>query len=381
MNRTRLMLLILLLSLLPINIPAIAQSPNVGLLHVVRLQSPRQVPPGSVFTVKIDIEYAVRQNATIRAAIFRGVDQSEMIWQSDSLFVSGGGDKSWTINLTAPPTDGALQLSAYAYYRDGNQWLYLNDTTQGSSYKQITIRVSLNANLQIQLNAPEIQLTIGNLTERTSKSGDVTITLPIDRTYPISVPPIVQLQNSTRLVFGRWNDGSNQTRKVITLDGDIKLAGSYKTQYLLTLSSAVSDYSYARWYDADSKVTLQSKPTVQPGWPLEHLGLKYMFQGWSGDVASASPTINFTMNKPKTVNANFSIDLTPLILPTIISVGIAGGIILYIMKRKGARKSNSPDSEVAEPKVKCKNCGEPSEEGWTHCIRCGTKLTPETIDK
>lgn len=367
-----------LLTLLSFGTPVAAQAPNVGILHVVVFQSPRQVAPNSIFSVKFDVEYAVRENATIRAAIFGGAGQSDLIWQSDSLYVSGGGDKIWIINITAPPTEGALQLSAYAYYRDGNQWKFLNDTDHQSSYKQISIRVAKNANLLIQLNVPDLQLTVGNVTEKTSQAGDIAITLPVGKTYTISVPSVLQLQNSTQLVFRRWDDGINQSKRVILLDGDVKLVGSYKAQYLLHLNSIVSSYSYTKWYDADSKVTLQSLNSIPMNWPLGQLGLKYAFQGWSGDVNSASSEVNLTMNMPKTINANFSIDLTPLIFPTIFAAGVAGALILIMLRRKTPRTNDQPH-EVAKSKSLCQNCGEELEESWTHCIRCGAKLAPETV--
>jgi hypothetical protein len=380
LNHRHITTLLFILTLLSFTTPLAAQQINVGQLHVVEFQTPRQVSPNSIFSVKLDIEYAIHENATIRAAIFRGTDQIDPIWQSDALNVRGGGDQVWEINITAPPTDGTLQLSAYAYYRDGSQWKYLNETDHRSSYKQVSIRVSKNANLQIQLNVPNLQLTVGNLTEKTSEAGDLTITLPVGNTYPISVPSTVQLQNSTRLLFTSWDDGNNQTKRPMLLDGDVKLTGSYRTQYLLHLNSIATTYSYTKWYDANSKVTLESQNSIPMNWPFDQLGLKYDFQGWSGDVNSASSTINLTMNMPKTINANFSIDLTPLIPPTIIAAGIAGGLMLIALRRRATPRSrDQPLHQPAKPKPLCKNCGEDVQEDWTHCIRCGAKLTPETI--
>jgi len=380
LNRRHIPPILFILTILSFTAPVAAQAVNVGQLHVVEFRTPRQVSPNSIFTVKLDVEYAVHENATIRAAIFKGAGQSDLIWQSDALLIRGGGDQVWETNITAPPTDGTLQLSAYAYYRDGSQWKYLNDTDHRSSYKQVSIRVSKNANLQIQLNKPNLQLTVENLTQKTSEAGDVTITLPVGNTYTISVPSTMQLQNSTRLMFTRWEDGSNQTKRAILLDGDVKLTGSYKTQYLLHLNSIAANYSYTKWYDANSKVTLESPASLPMNWPLGQLGLKYDFHGWSGDVNSASPVINLTMNIPKTINANFSIDFTPLIFPAIFAAGIAGGLILIALKRRTTPpRRDKPLDQPVKPQPVCKNCGEPLQETWMHCIRCGAKLTPETI--
>ncbi len=378
-RRLTLSLLILLVTL-SLNITSLsAQSPNVGRLRIARFQSPRQVAPNSLFLVSLDVEYAVRENATMRAAIFRTADNSQL-WQSDVTKIAGGGDKVWDIKLSAPPVETMMQLSAYAYFQDNGVWKYYNGTLNGPGSRQISIKVAKNANMQIDLGVGGVQFTVSNMPEKTSPEGSMVITLPVGDSYTISLPQSVELGNSTRVVFQRWNDGDNHTQRSVLLDGDVNLAGSYRTQYQLHVASILPNYSYTKWVDAGANVTLQAVSTASMGWSLGPLNLMYNFTGWSGDVNSQSLEIRFTMNSPKTVNANYSLDYRPLTLPTIFLAGILGTIILALLRRKmGSGAHHEPEAEHAV--LRCKNCESEVEEDWKHCIQCGAKLgEPVSVD-
>jgi len=360
-----------------------AQGADLGLLRVASFQSPRQVAPNSVFSVILDVEYATHgpENVTIRAAIYTSAsvkNQTNPLWQSDSTNVTGGGDRTWNVSLTAPTSEGAMHLIAFAYYLNGNVWRYYNDSVQGPGYEQLVVKVARTANLEIDLGEAGLQVTVTNSTQQTSLSGSTEIMLPVGETYSLSVPAQVDLQNSTRLIFNGWSDGNNQSERSILLDGDVKVVGAYRHQYLLQVSSIVSTYSYSEYYDPGSNVTLQVETSVSVNSSLSLLGLKYNFQGWSGDVNSQSNRVNFTMNSPKSIKANFSVDYTPLVLPGILILGIIGAIVLVLLRRK--RADVKPLSEAAEStsgesdSLRCNSCGEAVEKEWKHCIHCGADL-------
>jgi hypothetical protein len=289
--------------------------------------------------------------------------------------VTGGGDRTWNVILTAPTSEGTMQLIAFAYYLNGNVWRYYNDSVQGPGYEQLVVKVARTANLEIDLGEAGLQVTVANSTQQTSLSGSTEIMLPVGETYSLSVPAQVDLQNATRLIFNGWSDGNNQSERSILLDGDVKVVGAYRHQYLLQVSSIVFTYSYSEYYDPGSNVTLQVETSVSVNSSLSLLGLKYNFQGWSGDVNSQSNRVNFTMNSPKSIKANFSVDYTPLVLPGILLLGIIGAIVLVLLRRK--RADVEPLSEAAEStsgesdSLRCSSCGEAVEKEWKHCIHCG----------
>jgi len=373
------LIVLLLLSSSPLAV--YAQEPNVGILRIAKFQPPRQVAPNSVFTVSLDVEYAAHDvNASIRSAIFPGpftLNESSPLWQSHPVNVTGGGDLTWNVTLTAPTKEGIMQLTAFAYYLNGGTWQYYNDSLQGPGYLELSVKVASTANLEIDLGAAGLQLTVANSTQETSGSGGVNVTLPVDRLYNVSVPAFVELKNSTKLIFNGWSDGINDTARSVLLDGDVRIAASYRHQYLLQVESPVSTYSYSKWYDAGSNITLQANSTVPFGSPLNLLGLKYVFQGWTGDVKSTLNEVNVTMNSPKSINASFSADYSPLVLPTVLGAGIIGAIILMMLRRRRT-PTTSPEetaesAEQAESLV-CSSCGKTVEKDWKHCIHCGADL-------
>jgi len=349
----------------------LADEPNVGLLRVYSFQVPREVAPNSVFSATLDVEYDLHlrpNNATIRAAIYKGnLNFSEALWQSSPVTVSLGGERIWNVSLTSPSTDGEFTLTAVAYFLDQGTWRFFNNSINGPGISQAVIIVGKTASLDVSLGAVGVSVVVGNQTIATSSNGDAQTMLFVGNTYVVSVQPLVEFQNSTRLVFNGWNDGNNQTKRSVMLDGDVELVGSYKTQYLLRVNSPVS--SYSEWYDAGSNAELHSPSSVPMNWPLGLLGLQYKFVGWTGDVSSRLADVNVTMNSPKTLNANFSADYSPLIMPVVIACGVTGAVAFLMFRRPG--QSNGNKSEA----LRCVKCGELIEnEDWTHCIRCGASL-------
>ena len=324
-----------------------AEDQSLGRVRIASFVGPRQVAPDTAFSLSLDVEYEVRAATTIRAAIFEGLlSVGAPLWQSDNASVAGGGDKVWTLNLTAPSVEGTIQFSAYAYYLDNGVWKFYNDTVLGPGYGQVTIKVSRYATLKVDLGVPGLAVTLGNSSEMTTQAGDLNATLLVGMPYQLSVPSDQEYQNSTRIIFSGWQDGTNQTQRLISLTGDTQLIGYYRTQYLLKVTSSQSGYSYQKWYDAGSNATLQEVNFVPTSWPLALFGGKYVFSGWSGDVNSRSSEISFTMNSPKTIYANFSIDYGLLIFPIIVALGIIGEIILLALKRRKRTKTTlGPSTE------------------------------------
>ena len=387
-HRSTTAIILLLLILVPTII--YAQEENVGLLRIAKFQAPGQVAPNSVFSLNLDVEYAIHgpQEGTIRSAVYSGSltePKSNPLWQSPRVNVTGGGDVTWNLTLTTPANEGVMQLTAFAYYLSGDTWQFYNSSVQGPGYAQLSLKVARAASLEVDVGQAGLQITVANSTQQTSNSGSANFMLPVDETYSVTVPTDVELKNSTKLIFSGWSDGSNDTQRSVLLDGDTKLVGYYRHQYLLQVTSPVPAYSYSKWYDAGSNVTLNANTTVPFNPPLNIIGMKYVFQGWTGDLNSKMNQVNVTMDSGKSINANFSVDYTPLVLPAIVIVGIIGALILTMLRRR--RVTVTPSEETAEPAavesapgeeesapIVCGNCGKTVEKEWKHCIHCGADL-------
>ena len=358
--------------------------PNVGLLRVAVVQHPRQVAPSSQFSLVVDVEYAIHTNATIKLSLFQGSlgNLGSDLWNSDEIVVSKGGDKLWTVNVTAPTTEQDLVLTAIAYYLKDGVWQYYSDNYQGPGFVELTIKVAKLATLEVDLGIPNVIVKVDNSSGTTSNAGSVALQLPVGVTHVVSVPNLLTFENSTRLVFAGWKDRMNGTNRTLILDGNSTLVGSYTTQYLLHVNSIVPTYSQTAWYNTGANVSLRVASSLPVGGPLGFLGLRYDFKDWSGDLESGSSSINLTMDRPKALNANFVVDYTSLVLPAVLLLGILGGVVLVILRRRRT-KSTSPEEQTTDaaavPKF-CESCGEPVEEDWTHCVHCGKTLrSPETV--
>jgi hypothetical protein len=369
------------LALSPI-IAAVSAAPNVGMLRIAGFECPREVAPGAAFPVSLDVEYAVQglpNSATIRGAIYPGnISSTSPLWQSAPVSVSNGGDQVWNISLTAPSTEGFLNLTAYALFLDNGTWSFFNDPVSGPGVSQTIIKIRKSANLDINFGAPNVDLTINGTTVKTSAGGNVSSEVAVGSSPLVNVPPTVEFQNSTRIVFVQWSDGVNETQRHVLIDGDVTLSASYTTQYLLKVNSGSTSEA---WYDKGSNVTLTAPPSGAGSWLLNLFGVTQTFTGWSGDVHSSMPQLNVTMDAPKTITANFAVDYLPLAVPVIFGVGIALIVVSVIIMRRRSSNLSTVDVQNQPTDSVCPNCGQTTEEGWAHCIKCGTKITrPSSVE-
>jgi hypothetical protein len=347
-------------------------------------------------TLTIDVEYGFRTNATIKSALFEGSLENlgNELWHSDQVLVSSGGDKIWNVTLTAPASEALWKLTVFTYYLEAGEWKYYpaSDTSRGPGVAQMEIKVASLASLEIQMGSADIPVTVDGSTKQTSSQGNVVVQLPVGGTYQVSTEQIVSIDDSTRLVFLGWRDGTNSSQRSVLLDGETSIAGTFKRQYLLRVSSPVSAYDNSTWYDSGVTVTLTVSRVVPMTSFLGGMGLRYVFTGWTGDVQSRDETINVTMDQPKAISADFGLDYTPIVIPTIVAVGILGAVILVILRSR-RRPEVALEAEPAAPATEeapqgkpatkfCDGCGEPVEEGWEHCTHCGRALGPaEAVEK
>lgn len=358
----------------------VSATPNIGMLRVSSFIHPRQVAPGSSFQVSLDVEYAIQglpNNATIRGAIYPGsIDLGSPLWQSDPVAVSNGGDEVWNITLTAPSTGNSFDLTAFALYSDNGTWNYFSNPVNGPGSAETSIKVGSTATIGISVGAPGISVSVNGTTEQTSPNGDASFPVTLSSRTTVSVPNLIDLQNSTRLIFTGWSDGPSQPQRSVLIDDDLNLTANYRPQYLLVVHS---DPTTEQWYDPGTNATVTAPVSSSAAWPLNLFGVTRSFESWSGDIQSTSPQVNVTMNSPKTITADFVTDYRPLALPGIFAAGLVTTIVtLFLLQRRSKLiEQNIPEQaeEQAEaPIPACPTCGQAPEPEWMHCIKCGTKL-------
>jgi hypothetical protein len=378
--------LIILITILTIafSVGGVAAQSNVGSLRVDRFICPRQVAPGSNFQVTVDVEYGLfgaNPSAVIRSAIYNGpINSTNPIWQSDAMNVSYVGEQLWNTTLTAPSSEGYLNLTAYAFYQEDGIWKFYSNATNGPSFAEASIKVGKISNLDVYIGAPDVSVSINGASLTTSTSGDVNVNVPLNSVASISIPSNIDFQNSTRGVFSNWNDANTEPQRDITIAGDTKLAANYTLRYLLKVNAPSG---YETWYNKGTVVTLTANTSTPMNWPLNAFGIQGQFTGWSGDAQSSTSQVNVTMDGPKTLNANYAFDYKLLAVPLVLGAGIivlALSIVIFLRQRRAPPSTVS--ETVAETPVEkqptCPSCGNTIEKEWTHCIKCGAKLTGET---
>jgi len=237
------------------------------------------------------------------------------------------------------------------------------------------VKVAKTAILDVQVGTPGITITIDNSEVETSHYGDGHMAVAVGISHNISVPFVLEFQNSTRIVFNGWDDGINQTQRSVAVDGDLRLTGFYKTQYLLRVRSIRSQDS--AWYDRGSKVELEEPISFPMNGPLGLAGAKYDFVEWTGDLNSTSPRVTVTVDGPKDLYANYSADYGQSAV-TGIAVAVVAAIILLLARRKGITPDKAASATMT---LRCNSCGMEIETGWSYCDNCGAEITPSKPTK
>jgi hypothetical protein len=146
--------------------------------------------------------------------------------------------------------------------------------------------------------------------------------------HRFDIPIQVATVEGTRLVFTSWNDGYTSASRTISRGGEY--SANYKTQYKLTVESPHGSPKGDGWYDADSRAAVSIDST-------EGKIIQHIFTGWSGDFTGREGTALVTMDKPKTIKANWQTDYLRLYLligGLIAMVGIAAASMILIRNKK-----------------------------------------------
>jgi hypothetical protein len=152
--------------------------------------------------------------------------------------------------------------------------------------------------------------------------------------HNITVPEVVQIDQSTRLRFTQWTDGYPAVLRNISVTNATSFQADYVTQNLLTLVGVGSNGTGTGWYDADTNATF-SAPQNQPmNGTLGSIGGKLSFQGWyeSGQLVTSSPTGTIAMDKPHTLTAVWQPDYS--VPGTIALAVLAAAILIFLLMRR-----------------------------------------------
>lgn len=162
-------------------------------------------------------------------------------------------------------------------------------------------------------------------------------------TYRITVPAEINASGA-KYKFAGWSDGNDAATagnsRTVDVIGDRKFTAIYSAQYLLTVASEKGTVSGGGYYEEGKTATI-SISSVTAG----NLLIGSSFNGWTGDIRSATQTADVVMDGPKTVKAEWA-DSYVLVFVLVGAAG-AGGFVAYLKvikpKMVAKAKARTPD--------------------------------------
>ncbi|MGB9700611.1 MAG: InlB B-repeat-containing protein [Thermodesulfobacteriota bacterium] len=148
--------------------------------------------------------------------------------------------------------------------------------------------------------------------------------------HTISVSTPQYGESGTRYAFSYWNDGGSRTHN-ITASSRTTYIAYFTTQFSLTTSISPSgagtvNPSGTNWYNSGRSVTISA--TANSG---------HAFSGWSGDLTGSVNPATVTMDRPKSITAQFTTTSEVISTPAIPSGPTTGQIgISYTYIASGA---------------------------------------------
>jgi hypothetical protein len=186
-----------------------------------------------------------------------------------------------------------------------------------------------------------LPITIGDKTYATDSSGRFAAYLPWG-TYKISVPETIPRSEGIRDAFVGWSDNVSTSARVIALGNNLTLNAKYETQYRLDAESDHGTINGSGWYYENSVARLVVHPTTLPAEGfLGLIGVRHVFDRWSGDCVSTQPECVVVMNGPKKVLAVWKDDYTITVLASAVLI-TAASIATLLRRRHGRIRRRSP---------------------------------------
>ena len=183
-------------------------------------------------------------------------------------------------------------------------------------------------------------------------------------------PTTLTVSSVERLRFSNWIDNGISTQNVsigVLADKPHKIVLTYITQFYVDVQTTHGAVSGSGWYDKGSTSKLGEIP--DNNWPMA-----YTFSGWSidpasGDLTKTDDSWSLVVDRPYTVQANWTVDYQPFIeiaaAASAIVAFLAAAVFLIHRRRRG-RNLQSRKRRV------CKTCGNLVPTGALFCQKCGT---------
>ena len=194
--------------------------------------------------------------------------------------------------------------------------------------------------LTIHTPYPNLPISVGKRNFQTNPNGMFQAYLTWG-TYEVGVPEVIPKGEGARAAFVGWNDNVHEPKRVITVGNNVTLSASYEMEYYLDVKSQYGSANGSGWYheNQEARASVLSGTIVAEGLP-GMLGVRHVFDHWTGDCSGAEHECTITMDGPKQVGAIWRDDYTITIFGAILLIVATGAAIALNKRRK--RPASSP---------------------------------------
>jgi hypothetical protein len=205
--------------------------------------------------------------------------------------LAGGASESYHLSTANSPylfsVDGYVQGTdnATRYYCQSTTWSANSSGTQTFSYLT--------------------QYFLAVETPYSTPSGQGWYTSGMTAHASVSDQQVPEGQG-TRNIFNGWSQdasGLQLTSNAIVMDAPKVAIADWITQFFLTVESSpanVTDLAGSGWYDAGMQANFSASPVISQG-----SGTRLTFDHWSGEASGQQASGTVSMDRPKTVRANY----------------------------------------------------------------------------
>jgi hypothetical protein len=189
--------------------------------------------------------------------------------------------------------------------------------------------------LTLTTSFPHLPIIIDGSTIQTDNNGTLRMQLPWGL-HNVTSPEIIPVQDGVRESFVGWSDNVSSATRKVNIGNNMTLHANYEQQYRLNVSSPYATAYGSGWYFANEPANISVQPTwVFSGGILGLLGVRQVFDHWTGACTSSQPDCTIPMIGPKETTAVWREDYTiPIAVSAIVAI-IAS--ILWLRRKKSKR--------------------------------------------
>ena len=162
-------------------------------------------------------------------------------------------------------------------------------------------------------------------------------------TVSFSLTPYTETPD-TRHIFTGWSGDFTGTSPagILYMNAPMSIIANWRTEYLVKLYSEYGTPAGSGWHNEDESVNISVDP-------VQGFIVRQVFDGWTGDLASAESSVNITMNSPKVITAMWHTDYVQLYILISVILVVAGIVTTIILVRRKGIKPPAPPSAVPPP--------------------------------